>query len=63
MEGLITAFGWMAWIALAGLIIVGVLLVTFWVLKQFCQMLADVIDDKVIEVVQELREDQQDTKR
>ena len=59
MEGLITAFGWLAWIALAGLIIVGILLVNFWLFKQYCQILADAVGDKVIEVVEELRENQQ----
>lgn len=60
MEALITAFGWLAWIALAGLILVGILLVNFWLFKQYCVILADAIGDKVIEVVEELREGQQD---
>lgn len=56
METLLTAFGWLIWIAIAGLIIVGILFVTFWIFKQYVQIFADVIGSKVVEVVEDLRE-------
>ena len=59
METVIAAFGWLAWIALAGLILIGILLFSFWLFKQYCVIIADVVGDKVIEVVEELREGQQ----
>ena len=59
MEAVIAAFGWLAWIALAGLVLIGILLFNFWLFKQYCVIITDVVGDKIVEVVEELREGQQ----
>ena len=58
MESLIVAFGWLLWIAVAGLVVLGLIFMYLWFFKQCWSIVADVIGDKVIEVVQEIRDEQ-----
>ena len=60
MEEIVSIFSWLIGIAVGGLVLVGLLFIFFWVFKFLCTVHAEIIAEKMQEVLEEFKVSNQD---
>lgn len=59
MEAIISVFSWLIGIAIGGLILVGLLILFFWLFKFLCTVHAEIIAEKMREELEDILDSRQ----